>query len=134
MTEVLRPLPESVQEIAEVIGRDKALWLIGQLPRSGKRSWRVCFYVPKTLSPNHKLVAMLGWHDAKRMVNAFSGMILQPSNCSFLVTDARHRRVRELNAEGHTAREIAEQLEISECRVREVIAGRRVSTGANRKV
>ena len=42
--ELVARLPESVQEIAEVIGRDKALEFIGKLPVSGSRSWRVCVY------------------------------------------------------------------------------------------
>ena len=56
LNELARPLPESVQEIADVIGRDQALTFIGQLPQAGKRKWRVCVYIPKTLSPDHKLV------------------------------------------------------------------------------
>ena len=89
--DVLPRLPESVQEIAEVIGREKALEFIGRLPTSGSRAWRVCVYIPKRLPADHKLVEMLGWHDAKRLVDAFSGMILQPSNCRFLHRQHRNR-------------------------------------------
>ena len=127
LNELARPLPESVQEIADVIGRDQALTFIGQLPQAGKRKWRVCVYIPKTLSPDHKLVEMLGYRDAERMVRAFSGMILQPSNCRYLEREARWRRVLELSAEGVIEDEIADQLDLSASRVREIIAGRKVT-------
>ncbi len=76
-TELVPPLTECVDEIAKVIGRDQALQLISALPQSGSRAWRVCIYVPKALpSVDHPLVRILGWKDANRLVNAFSGMIL----------------------------------------------------------
>lgn len=126
-TNVARRLPDSVEEIAEVIGRDRALEFIGKLPQAGKRKWRVCVYIPKTLPADHKLVAMLGWHDAQRLVRAFSGMILQPSNCRFLEKEHRWRRVREMAGDGISDDEIAGQMGFSPERVREIIAGRRVS-------
>lgn len=130
MPGLARPLPDSVQEIADVIGREKALEFIGKLPQAGKRKWRVCIYIPKSLPPDHKLVELLGWHDADRMVRAFSGMILQPSNCRFLERDYRRRRVVELHREGLTAKEIGEQVELSAYWVREIISA---EVGGERK-
>lgn len=118
------PLPDSVAEIAEVIGRDKALHLIGSLPQSGSRKWRVCVYIPKRLpSVDHKLVRILGYQDAQKMVRAFSGMILQPSNCRFWAKAVRDRRIREMNAEGYPVSEIAFGVGLSAYRVREILAG-----------
>lgn len=83
-------LPRAVQEIAEVIGRERALFLIGQLPRcyvrdkryntraSSKGACRVVMYVPKRLRPDHPLVAILGWQDAEKLTQAFGGEILCP--------------------------------------------------------
>ncbi len=123
-TELAPPLPESVAEIAEVIGRDQALHLIGALPQSGSRAWRVCVYVPKALpSVDHPLVRILGWKDANRLVNAFSGMILQPSNCRFIVRAARNRRIREMADEGYSVREIAHGIDLSVDWVREILSG-----------
>ena len=120
-----RRLPESVQEIADVIGREKALSLIGSLPQAGSRSWRVCLYVPKRLpSTDHPLVRTLGWRDANRLVWAFSGMILQPSNCRFLVREARYRVVWQMSRDGHSLADIAQGVELSPARVREVLAGK----------
>ena len=51
----LNDLPESVQEIADVIGRDGALRLVCQMPvcyrAQNKRSHKVILYVPKRLKP-----------------------------------------------------------------------------------
>jgi hypothetical protein len=123
-TDVAPPLPDSVAEIAEVIGRDQALHLIGSLPQSGSRAWRVCIYVPKRLpSVDHPLVRVLGWKDANKLVNAFSGMILQPSNCRFIVRAARNRRIREMAAEGCSVKEIAHGVDLSVDWVREILSG-----------
>ncbi|HDR9053161.1 TPA: hypothetical protein QDB02_000858 [Burkholderia vietnamiensis] len=82
-------LPESVQEIADVIGRERALYLIGQLPRyvggaSGKQSSRVILYVPtpQRLRDDHDLVRILGRDDAMKLCNAFPGENLSPPNCN----------------------------------------------------
>lgn len=122
--EIAQPLPESVAEIAEVIGREQAMHLIGSLSPSGSRAWRVCVYIPKRLpTVDHQLVRILGYHDAQKMVSAFSGMILQPSNCRFLARAARDRRIREMNDEGFLISEIADSVELSTYRVREILAG-----------
>lgn len=57
---MLDDLPRSVREIAEVIGREAAMYLIGQLPRcfagaDGKKANKVIMYVPKRL-PDRKSV------------------------------------------------------------------------------
>jgi hypothetical protein len=78
-------LPASVEEIAEVIGRERALYLIGKLPRcrppSGEGRTQVILYVPKTITPDHRLVQILGQEDAERLVEAFGGEILKPGTC-----------------------------------------------------
>lgn len=122
MTSKPPKLPESVEEIAEVIGRGKALDFIGRLPTSGSRAWRVCVYIPKRLPVDHKLVRMLGWHDAQKMVQAFTGMILQPSNCRFLHRQHRNREILRMDYEGMPVTDIADVVELSTYRVREIIA------------
>lgn len=114
-------LPRSVQEIADVIGREQALRLIGSLPPSGSRSWRVCLYVPKTLtSPDHRLVKVLGWGDAQKLVEEFAGMILQPSNCRQIARRIRNARIQEMKYQGVTLVEIASTFDLSTDRVREI--------------
>lgn len=101
--EYLDDLPASVREIADVIGRRSALRLIGRLPaclagKEGKQSSRVVLYVPKRLTQDHRLVRIIGWDAASRLVSAFGGEIMQPANCRAVF--ARHRDeaiVRMLN-------------------------------------
>lgn len=92
--EDLSDLPGSVREIAEVIGRQATLHLLGQLPtgragRPDKESSRVILYVPKKLSPDHRLVRILGAERAMALVRAFGGEVMQPANCRRVY--ARHR-------------------------------------------
>lgn len=116
-------LPQSVMEIAEVIGRDKALHLIGSLPRSGSRSWRVCIYIPKERLPKeHKLVQILGWDDACKLSEAFAGEILQPSNCRSIARTVRDRRIREMARDGISLDEIGANVDLSVYRVREILS------------
>lgn len=93
-------LPKSVQEIADVIGRERALYLIGQLPRiiagvPGKQSSRVMLYVPTVprLSLQHDLVRILGYKDAVRLCKHFGGEILQPANCADIYKTYRDRMI-----------------------------------------
>lgn len=115
-------LPPSVQEIADALGRERALYLIGRLPQSGSRSWRVCLYVPKRLGTDHPLVGILGWRDANIMVREFGGMILQPSNCNFLHRDFRNRAIVRMAAAGVPVDEIAAIAELSRRAVALIIA------------
>lgn len=115
-------LPESVAEIADVIGREKALEWIGSLPRCGSRKWRKCVYVPKRLDRvDHPLVRALGWEDANKVVRAFSGMILQPSNCRFIARGIRNQRILEMDDAGIPIKDIAIGVDLSRRQVKEII-------------
>lgn len=116
-------LSASAQEIANVIGRERTLFLISQLPRcfsgaAGKKSTRVIMYVPKTIKPNHRLVEILGFHDAMKLVRAFGGEILQPANCNEIYARFRDVTIIRFLGEGRKTAEIAELMDVSERHVR----------------
>lgn len=116
-----RKLPRSVQEIADVIGRDAALFLIGQLPRaysSCHPSGQVILYVPKTLKPDHPLVSLMGWNAAHKLVRAFGGEILQPATCADVYRDFRDRSIQRLLREGHSAKTLGEWFGVCDRHVR----------------
>ena len=115
-------LPDSVAEIAEVIGHDKALDFVRQIPRSGSRRWRACVYIPKRLPADHPLVHMVGWEDASKLVYAFSGMILQPSRLEGMEHAHRNQQIVRAADEGVPIDEIADVYELSRYRVKEIIA------------
>jgi len=116
-------LPKSVQEIADVIGRDLALFLIGHLPRAYSPchpSGQVILYVPKTLKPDHALVQLLGWPAANKLVRAFGGEILQPATCAHLYREFRDKSIRRLLTEGHRPAVLAEWFGVCERHVRNI--------------
>lgn len=125
-------LPQSVREIADVIGRDAALYLIEQLPKCQARdhrnpdhkSQRVILYVPKRLKPNHRLVQILGPELAAKMVEGFQGEILYPANCqgkSPVSREKRNREIARLVGEGRPMREVAEIVGLTSRQVRNVM-------------
>lgn len=111
-------LPQSVREISEVIGVDKALYLIGQLPRCvSKKSTHVILYVPKAsfLKPDHRLVQILGWQDAYRLCTHFGGEILQPATCADLYRSFRNSSIHRLiSKESLSIKEVAGLFDMSE--------------------
>lgn len=115
-------LPRSVQEIADVIGRERALFLIGQLPSYTVRDKRypnaihnrLILYVPKVISPTDDLPRILGWNDAMKLVKHFGGELLYPSPCTQIHRQFIVNTIRRLNSEGMAHKAIAELLEVSE--------------------
>lgn len=107
--EQVAELPESIQEIASVIGRDRALYLIGSLVPSGKRRWRRILYVPhpRNLKMSSKIVKILGYEDAARLSRAFSGLILQPANGNSLSRALRDRCICDMARRGVPTADIA---------------------------
>lgn len=112
-------LPASVQEIADVIGRERALFLVGQLPRCySRKSCHVILYVPKAMKPDHQLVQILGWQDANRLVAAFGGEILQPANCAEVYRVFRDKTALAMSEAGMKPVEVSEALGVSDRHVR----------------
>jgi len=119
-----RRLPKATQEIAEVIGRERALYLVGALPRAylgPANGSRVNLYVPATLKPSHPLVALLGWCDAMKLVAHFGGEILYPSKCDEIIRMHRDVSIRRLHAEGMSSSELAEWFSLDARHVRRIV-------------
>jgi hypothetical protein len=120
-------LPGVVEEIAEVIGHERALYLIGQLPRCegggraypGKRASQVVLYVPKPhrLGPTHELVRILGQDDAMALCEAFGGELLKPANCDAIRLAFRNTSLVEMAAAGVSDTELAEIFGLTRRRV-----------------
>lgn len=102
-------LCQSLREIAWIIGRERALYLAGQVlkwERGGHYGKTASLYVPKRLAPDHRLVQILGWDDAAALVYEFAGLILPISSCRGVVQRWRDNEIRRLSAEGLSAREL----------------------------
>ena len=109
-------LPKSVQQIADVIGRDKALRLVRQLPRCGSRPRRRNLYIPsaENLRDDHKLVALIGKEDALALAEALGGQAIQPALCRYMERAMANRRILALRDLGQTVPEIAREMAMSE--------------------
>jgi len=123
-------LPRSVQEIADVIGRERALYLVGQLPtcevidsRTGGRGGRrAILYVPhaRRLKPDHMLVRVLGWNDAERLCRHFGGEILQPASCAEIYRRFRDAELVRMVREGMSVPQAARVIGISDRQARNI--------------
>ncbi|MCM2329828.1 hypothetical protein SAMN05216229_101265 [Geopseudomonas sagittaria] len=102
MSKSTERLPLSIRELGEVLGVYGALGLISQLPTVEKRDHRYpgrvrrvpILYVPKSIRPGCKLVAILGQEHAGRLIEKFGGEMLFPASCIGLYKAARKKAVR----------------------------------------
>jgi hypothetical protein len=124
-------LPGMAGEIADVIGRERALYLIGQLPRcrvgrEGGKSSQVILHVPQLrhLPAHHRLVRILGWHDAVKLCEAFGGETLKPATCTAVVRAAHYRAIRELAGAGVPYKELEVIFQRSHRSIQGVLANR----------
>lgn len=117
-------LPQSVQQIADVIGRDEALDLVARLPRHFQKhhpTGRVLLYVPKALPDGHRLVDLLGRELAEQLVAAFGGEILYPAACVAMSRARRKVVIREQVAQGVAREDIAKSHGITERQLRNIL-------------
>lgn len=88
--------PDSVQQVADIIGAEAALKLVRQWPRTNASSTtkgRVVLYVPTTLPTGHTLVDILGEDVAQKFVRHFGGELLFLAACASIRTRETHRTI-----------------------------------------
>lgn len=116
-----------------MIGRERALYLIGQLPRCITRDKRypgatashVMLYVPtvQRLQLDHDLVRILGYSDAVKLCKVFGGEILQPASCADIYRRYRDSMIAKLLfAEGMSIQHVAAIVGVSDRHVRSIRA------------
>ena len=118
-------LPQSVQEVADVIGRERALYLVGKLPRSMGNRERIFLYVPKKLTPDHRLVEILGWAHARMLVDEFGGIILNLAACTCVYRVHRNHHIRRMAVkEQKTPGQLAELFGMSARQIQNILAAK----------
>ncbi len=115
------PLPETLEDIAEVIGRELALRLSEALPTAGARAWRKMVYVPQVMRPDHPLVQILGPEAAERLRRSHTNMILEVPVCANIRRAYRKHVIRQLRGEGYSAATIARMVGQGKAAVDKVI-------------
>lgn len=107
-------LPHSVQEIADVIGPDQALYLVAQLrKRCPSRTINIYIPTPENMHPDHALAQMLGMDDALALAREFQGAHIYPARCDQMRRVLEHRDILKLRDGGMGIAEVAETLQLS---------------------
>lgn len=77
-------LPDSVQQIADVIGEEAAVALVAILPRVKRDypSGDAVLYVPKNIGPDHRFVAAIGYVAAMKLSRYFGGDLMFVATCA----------------------------------------------------
>ena len=113
MGNALNDLNGDLRCIAEVIGRQNALYLVSQCPRykTEKRAGQgqLFLYVPtlKRLEMNHFLVKTLGYLDAEKLSKEFGGELLVLAQCKKIILRARNDGIKEMSKYKFTSNELA---------------------------
>ena len=126
----MRRLPNSVQDVADVIGEQKALTLVASASkifppsRGSGRAEQLQVYVPSNISPTHQLVRVLGWVDAEKLSRHFGGEILKLGNCAELKRAHRNEAIKRMAGEGVPREMIAQWFNINPRTVANVLESR----------
>lgn len=121
----MKRLPASVQEIADVIGRDNALYLIGQMPKCktpSRGGSEVLLYVPtlSRLTPDHRLAKILGYPLARKLSAHCSGLS-KPANCNGIIRNFRNKSIVQFWESNHSIDEIAEIFGLTAKYIRKIL-------------
>lgn len=126
-------LPDSVQQIADVIGEAAALDLVRRWPRTktnGDTPFRPVIYIPAKLSPDHRLVSIVGWSNAAKLVRMFGGDIIFLATCAITLRDDRNDAIADMLAKNASPAAVAIKLGMSERHVRRIASKARADKPA----
>ncbi|WP_165383050.1 Mor transcription activator family protein [Acinetobacter sp. WCHAc060033] len=118
--EYINDLNGDLKSIAEVIGRQKAFYLVSQCPRykTEKRAGKgqLLLYVPtlKRLCSNHFLSKTLGDIDAQKLSKVFGGELLVLTHCNHMILQMRDDGIRRMMRCGFTIEELALMFGVTE--------------------
>lgn len=127
------PLPATLADIAEEIGRELAVRLsealrpvdeFGQMTATGSRPWRRMIYVPRRMKPDHPLVGILGWPAANRLQRSHTNMVLEIPYCADLYRAYRARVIGQMADAGYDINAIAAWVQIHPRSVQSALDGR----------
>lgn len=122
------PLPARTQQVADVIGRDRALYLVRTWRRTrstNPNAQQLSIYIPAKLKPDreHELVRVMGWDDASKLVAAFRGEILNLSTCDGVQRAWRDQAIRRQAEQGLKAKALAHLFDMTDRQVRRIVGG-----------
>lgn len=119
-------LPEGVRNLADVIGREKALLLAGsylQWSRRDRTQGKAgCLYVPRALPAEHRLRELLGNEAAEALARELGGELIHVSACRAVTQRWHTREAARLTGSGLLQVEVAAILGITDRTVRNLLA------------
>lgn len=115
------PLPETVEEIAEVIGRGSAVRLVEGTRASGKRRWRRSLYVPTDMPEDHRIASMIGLEAATRLSFSHGNCIVELPSCFALRKAYAADHALRLRDAGASQAEIARELGLEQKTVQSLL-------------
>ncbi|GAB0055728.1 hypothetical protein SIID45300_00023 [Candidatus Magnetaquicoccaceae bacterium FCR-1] len=108
-------LPGSLEEIAEVIGREGALQLVHAC--GGTR-----IFVPRKLRVQHKLVTLLGFEQARKLSSHFGGETLTVVRAAELLRRRRNREIIRRYDAGDGVRQLARENALTERQIYAILS------------
>lgn len=111
-------LPESLQELSEVVGLDAALKLAAAYPS-------VPLYVPSKARPDHAIAEVIGPGAFECLVNHYGGDTITVAKIEAATRQIKHHMLKDLKKQGHSNRDIALQLNYSQRHVERITSGLR---------
>lgn len=123
-------LPGPVREIADVIGRESAMALVGRVVKwdradvTDKRRARCgSVYIPRTLESGCRLLELVDREQAEKLVAALGGAVMKVSVPAKPIREYYRQMARYFRYSGMMPREIAEAMQVSPRQVYNLLNG-----------
>ncbi|TLP67104.1 hypothetical protein FEE96_07085 [Parasedimentitalea maritima] len=116
------PLPDTVAEIAEVIGRGNAVRLVEGTRATGKRKWRRQLYVPGDMHDEHRIAKMIGLEAAAQLSHSHANCIIELPSCFALRKAYMADHALRLADSGAVLSEIAREMGVEQKTARGLLA------------
>ena len=115
-------LPVEVALIADIIGRERALYLAGKTEST-------YLTIPQCPSSNHKLVQLLSLEEAKKLSREYTGWVFKMPSCRAIEMRWQQKAMNYLFSQGLTMPDIAEIFLVSRKTASIYIHQRRIIDG-----
>jgi hypothetical protein len=112
-------LPESLRDVAAVIGRQRTMELVGKISKRSKNGPRAILYIPKKASGS-RLEELLGLADAEKLAEAFPREILSLGQGWGHYLRFRNNAIRRMRANGATESYTAWAFDMCERQIRNI--------------
>lgn len=108
-------LPESLTEIAEIIGLPSTLTLVEKW--GGTR-----IFIPRQVAAQHKLANLLGFEQARKMSRHFGGETLTIARAANVIRSIRNREITRRYDEGEGVRLLAVEHNLTERQIYTILS------------